>query len=71
MRHVAWINEDCYLDQNGTFTIEKLQTEDTKVVGSTKDLHGIDEGADDNALTMPTLPEQNLRILNFQLFLVL
>jgi hypothetical protein len=71
MRRVAWFNTECYLDQNGTFTIEKLQTEDTKVVGSTKDLHGIDEGADDNALTMPTLPERNLKKRTFQLFLVL
>jgi hypothetical protein len=28
-------------------------------MGSTKDLHGTEEGADDNALTMPTLPERN------------
>jgi hypothetical protein len=68
MRRVAWINEDCYLDQNGTSTIEKLQTEDTKVMGSTKHLHGIDEGADGNALTMPTLPERNLKKRTFQLF---
>jgi hypothetical protein len=32
------------------------------VMGSTKDLHGTDED-DENALTMPTLPERNHKTL--------
>jgi hypothetical protein len=38
------------------------------VMGSTKDLHGTDED-DENALTMPTLPERNHKKRTFQLFL--
>jgi hypothetical protein len=38
------------------------------VMGSTKDLHGIDKGAYDNALAMPTLPKRNHKKLTFNFF---
>jgi hypothetical protein len=48
-------------------TIEKVQSEDSMVMGSTKELHGTDEDADDNALAIPTLPEQNHKKRTLQL----
>jgi hypothetical protein len=50
------------------FTSEKVQSEDSMVLGSMKELHGTDEGADDNALAIPTLPEQNHKKRTLQLF---
>jgi hypothetical protein len=57
-------SRNCSLDQNGTSTTETLQAEDSIVMGSTKDLHE----DDDNAITMPTLPERNHKKRTLQLF---
>jgi hypothetical protein len=37
------------------------------IMGSTKNFHEIDKGGDDNALTMPTLPELNHKKRTLQL----
>jgi hypothetical protein len=62
---------DVFLGSRELSTIEKVQSEDSMVMGSTKEPHGTAEGADDNALAIPTYPEQNHKKRTLQLFFLL